>query len=288
MKSPLKTIGSVHFLLFGPNTAASTYHQHSVFNIQGDPIPGPRHLSGFHTSPFPWRETIDIFENVAAVDAFRMSMQLSRHGLIAGPSSGQALCGLLSHLQTAKGEGRLAEYADVTTGEINAVFICADLPYQYMDLYFKKIPREEFPPTFNEVRYLFLVSQRCLPVLGSANPPNPSRISSPVTSIPTTSAFSSPPVPPPSCLSAATQSPAPPPQPAPANSADDNTRRHPRPPAVPRDLPLQARAQRRHFPHRPSFAPSPRTARRPPPCSSTSARGNLTLEATFAERGMSH
>lgn len=137
-----------------PNTAASTYHRHSVCNIQGDPVPGPRHLSGFHTSPFPWRETIDIFENVAAVDAFRTSMQLSRHGLISGPSSGQALCGLLSHLQTAKGEGRLTEYADVLTGEVNAVFVCADLPYQYMDLYFKKIPREEFPPTFNEVRYL--------------------------------------------------------------------------------------------------------------------------------------
>ncbi|KAK0737726.1 cysteine synthase [Schizothecium vesticola] len=126
-----------------------------VCNIQGDPIPGPRHLSGFHTSPFPWRETIDIFENVAAVDAFRMSMQLSRHGLISGPSSGQALCGLVSHLRTAKEQGRLAEYADVVTGEVNAVFVCADLPYQYMDLYFKKIPSEEFPPTFNEVRHVY-------------------------------------------------------------------------------------------------------------------------------------
>ncbi|KAK1826971.1 cysteine synthase [Podospora conica] len=121
-----------------------------VCNIQGDPVPGPRHLSGFHTSPFPWRETIDIFENVAAVDAFRASMQLSRHGLISGPSSGQALCGLVAHLQAAKAEGRLGEYADAVTGEVNAVFVCADLPYQYMDLYFKNIPREEFPPTFNE------------------------------------------------------------------------------------------------------------------------------------------
>jgi hypothetical protein len=78
-------------------------------------------------------------------------MQLSRHGLICGPSSGQALCGLVAHLQAAKAAGRLAEYADPETNEIHAVFVCADLPYQYMDLYFQKIPQDEFPPTFNEV-----------------------------------------------------------------------------------------------------------------------------------------
>lgn len=80
-----------------------------------------------------------------------MSMKLSRHGLIAGPSSGEALCGLLAYLETVKGEGKLAELAEAGTGEVNCVFICADLPYQYMDLYFKKLASDEFPPTFNEV-----------------------------------------------------------------------------------------------------------------------------------------
>ncbi|KAK4448501.1 cysteine synthase [Podospora aff. communis PSN243] len=121
-----------------------------VCNVRGDPIPGPRHLAGFETSPFPWRENIDVFETVPSVDAFRASMQLSRYGLICGPSSGQALCGLVAHLQAAKAAGRLAEYADPETNEIHAVFVCADLPYQYMDLYFQKIPKDEFPPTFNE------------------------------------------------------------------------------------------------------------------------------------------
>ncbi|KAK0654922.1 tryptophan synthase beta subunit-like PLP-dependent enzyme [Cercophora newfieldiana] len=121
-----------------------------VCSIRGDPIPGPRYFSGFETSPFPWQENIDVFQDVCSADAFRASMQLSRHGLICGPSSGQALCGVIAHLQAAKAAGNLAEYADPATNEINAVFVCADLPYQYMDLYFNKIPKEELPPTFNE------------------------------------------------------------------------------------------------------------------------------------------
>lgn len=78
-------------------------------------------------------------------------MNLSRHGIIAGPSSGEALCGLLAHLHTLKAQGRLGELAETSTGEIHCVFVCADLPYQYMDLYFKKLGIDEFPPTFNEV-----------------------------------------------------------------------------------------------------------------------------------------
>ncbi len=114
-----------------------------------------------------------MFEDVASVNAFYASMQLSRHGLISGPSSGQALCGLVAHLQAAKAEGRLGDYVDAATGEVNAVFVCADLPYQYMDLYFKVLPSHEFPPTFNEVwnqLYGFLTLRRvsflCLPPAG--------------------------------------------------------------------------------------------------------------------------
>jgi len=130
---------------------SNRHDDHSVCSIRGDPIPGPRYLSGFHTSPFPWRENIDVFEDVTSVNAFYASMQLSRHGLISGPSSGQALCGLVAHLQAAKAEGRLGDYVDAATGEVNAVFVCADLPYQYMDLYFKVLPKHAFPPTFNAV-----------------------------------------------------------------------------------------------------------------------------------------
>ncbi|KAF2841747.1 tryptophan synthase beta subunit-like PLP-dependent enzyme [Patellaria atrata CBS 101060] len=121
-----------------------------VCNEFGDPTPGPRHFPGFESSQFPWRETIDVFESVASCNAYRSSMNLCRYGIIAGPSSGEALHGILAYLRNVKEEGRLAELANPSTGEISCVFICADLPYQYMDMYFKKLGDEEFPPIYNK------------------------------------------------------------------------------------------------------------------------------------------
>lgn len=123
-----------------------------VCNVFGDPTPGPRHFPGFESSPFPWRETIDVFEDVASAQAFETSMQLSRHGLICGPSSGEALVGLLQYLQKAKESGTLQDLADSCTGDISCVFICCDLPYQYLPLYFEKLGEEKFPPILNKVR----------------------------------------------------------------------------------------------------------------------------------------
>jgi cysteine synthase len=81
-----------------------------------------------------------------------MSMQFSREGIIAGPSSGQALCGLLNYLRRAKDAGKLQELGDGLAGEISCVFICCDLPYQYIDDYFQKLGEEEFTPIDNKVR----------------------------------------------------------------------------------------------------------------------------------------
>ncbi|KAK3332273.1 tryptophan synthase beta subunit-like PLP-dependent enzyme [Cercophora scortea] len=121
-----------------------------VCNTFGDPTPGPRHFPGFQTSPFPWKTAIDSFETVSSADAFGTSIQLCRHGIIAGPSSGEALAGLLAHLGASKAQGRLASLGDPSTGEVVCVFICADLPYQYMDLYFSKLGEGAFPPVCNE------------------------------------------------------------------------------------------------------------------------------------------
>lgn len=80
-----------------------------------------------------------------------MSMKLSREGLICGPSSGEALQGLLQHLAGLKEAGGLEELIDNKTGEISCVFTCSDLPYQYLPGYFEKLGAEEFPPIENEV-----------------------------------------------------------------------------------------------------------------------------------------
>ncbi|KFA46079.1 hypothetical protein S40293_07767, partial [Stachybotrys chartarum IBT 40293] len=122
-----------------------------VFNVFGDPTPGPRHLHGFRTCGFPWKDTVDTYREVSSAESYRMSMLLSRQGLICGPSSGEALKGLLEYLGDLKAEGRLAELADADTGDISCVFTCSDLPYQYLDGYFTRLAEEEFPPILNEI-----------------------------------------------------------------------------------------------------------------------------------------
>jgi hypothetical protein len=122
-----------------------------VFNVFGDPTPGPRHFENFNSCGFPWAKTVDTFVDVASVDSYRMSMQLSREGIIAGPSSGQALKGILDYVGRLKDNGELVQLADPATGEISCVFTCSDLPYQYLPMYFQKLKPEEFPSIQNEV-----------------------------------------------------------------------------------------------------------------------------------------
>jgi cysteine synthase A len=78
-------------------------------------------------------------------------MQLLREGIIAGPSTGEASHGLFKYLTKPKDAGKLQELADLQIGDISCVFICCDLPYQYMDGYFQKLGENEFPPILNEV-----------------------------------------------------------------------------------------------------------------------------------------
>ena len=135
-----------------------TTNCHSVFNAFGDATPGPRHLEGFHSCGFPWRENIDAYVNVPSVESFRMSMHLSREGLIAGPSSGQALKGLLDYLGQLKEQpgDKFKSLLAESGGEISCVFTCNDLPYQYLPQYFDKLGEDEFPQIQNKVRLGFL------------------------------------------------------------------------------------------------------------------------------------
>ena len=79
-------------------------------------------------------------------------MALSREGLICGPSSGFSLQGLYQFLQKRKSQDTLQELAD-KDGCVHCVFICCDLPYQYLDDYFIKLGRDHFKPITNEVSW---------------------------------------------------------------------------------------------------------------------------------------
>lgn len=68
---------------------------------------------------FPWKTAVDAVENIGSVEAYRLSMLLSREGLIYGPSSGMTLEGLFRFLSQAREAGTLHKYAEPSTGEVS-------------------------------------------------------------------------------------------------------------------------------------------------------------------------
>ncbi|EUC34895.1 hypothetical protein COCCADRAFT_35472 [Bipolaris zeicola 26-R-13] len=122
-----------------------------VCTAPGDRVPGPRSFALLAPVEFPWRDSVDAIEEVGSKDAFSLSLQLCREGLICGPSSGFNLKaeGLFNYLSKRKAAGTLKELAG-SNGLIDCAFICCDLPIQYVDEYFDKLGAEAFSPIHNE------------------------------------------------------------------------------------------------------------------------------------------
>ncbi|KAF2845033.1 cysteine synthase-like protein B [Plenodomus tracheiphilus IPT5] len=128
--------------------AKPTVTRLGVCTAAGDRVPGPRSLALLSPVEFPWRDSVDAIEEVGSHDAFKVSLQLCREGLICGPSSGFNLQGLLGYLQKRKDAGTLKALAG-PEGTIDCAFICCDLPYQYVDEYFDKLGDQSFHPIHN-------------------------------------------------------------------------------------------------------------------------------------------
>ncbi|KAJ0120631.1 cysteine synthase A [Diaporthe amygdali] len=141
----------------GTMTGIGTYLKQaksSVFRVgvcteAGDRVPGPRSYALMSPVEFPWRAAVDTIEEVGSYDSYRLSLEMSRQGLICGPSSGFNLQGLCNFLRKRKSEGSL-EALRGDDGEIHCVFVACDLPYQYLDEYFNKLGDEVFHPLINE------------------------------------------------------------------------------------------------------------------------------------------
>lgn len=117
-----------------------------------DRVPGPRSEALLAPVTFPWRDAIDNMQWVGSLEAYSLSMQLCRIGLLAGPSSGLSLQGLYQFLERAKVSGQLASLRQsIPKGEINCVFLCCDGPFQYIDEYMSKLPPASFGRIFNQV-----------------------------------------------------------------------------------------------------------------------------------------
>ncbi|EAW13404.1 putative cysteine synthase B [Aspergillus clavatus NRRL 1] len=120
-----------------------------VCTAPGDRVPGPRSLALLKPVEFPWKEAVDVIEEVNSYDSFSLSLDLCREGIVCGPSSGFNLQGLFQMLEKRKTAGTLSELAG-PDGLIHSVFICCDLPYQYIGEYFAKLGEDKFHPIRNE------------------------------------------------------------------------------------------------------------------------------------------
>jgi len=112
-------------------------------------VPGVRTEGLLELIDFDWRAQVDHIEKITTAESYRKSMQLSRSGIIVGPSSGFALCGLLGFLEEMQEKGALDDLRN-DDGEIHCVFICPDGPTPYLDEYFKYLDSSEFPAVKNE------------------------------------------------------------------------------------------------------------------------------------------
>ncbi|KAL2866890.1 putative cysteine synthase B [Aspergillus lucknowensis] len=120
-----------------------------VCTAPGDRVPGPRSFALMKPVEFPWKEAVDTIEEVNSYDSFSLSLDLCREGIVCGPSSGFNLQGLFQMLEKRKQAGTLSELAG-TDSAIHCVFLCCDLPYQYISEYFQKLGPEKFHPIQNE------------------------------------------------------------------------------------------------------------------------------------------
>ncbi|MBE9477474.1 MAG: pyridoxal-phosphate dependent enzyme [Proteobacteria bacterium] len=113
-------------------------------------VPGVRTEKLLKLVGFNWRKHVDKIEPVETALSYRLSLEMSRGGIIVGPSSGLALAGLLQYLESLKATNRLDDIRNKKTGEIVCVFPCPDGPLPYIDEYFKYVDRAEFPSIQNE------------------------------------------------------------------------------------------------------------------------------------------
>ncbi|KAI1111350.1 tryptophan synthase beta subunit-like PLP-dependent enzyme [Nemania sp. NC0429] len=120
-----------------------------VCTAAGDRVPGPRSYALLAPVEFPWKAATDHIEHVGSYDSFSLSLDLCREGIVCGPSSGFNLRGLLQYIEKCKANGSLSKLAG-PDGEIHCVFLCCDLPYQYIEEYYEKLDDSRFPPIKNE------------------------------------------------------------------------------------------------------------------------------------------
>lgn len=120
-----------------------------VARTPNNPVPGVRTPNLLREIAFDWKQATDHIEEVGTKESFEKSVELCRAGIVAGPSSGFALQGLLQFIKKQKENGSLKKLQK-RNGEIVAVFICPDSPFPYLDEYFEYLDDSHFPKIEHE------------------------------------------------------------------------------------------------------------------------------------------
>jgi cysteine synthase len=102
-----------------------------VYVSSNSAVPGVRSVERLQEISFDWETEIPHRVAAAARESYKKSLDLCRAGLLAGPSSGFALAGLLRFL----GEHQDLDRFRNSDGEVVAAFICCDTPFPYLDKY---------------------------------------------------------------------------------------------------------------------------------------------------------
>jgi cysteine synthase len=109
----------------------------------GSAVPGVRSEAAMSEITHPWRESVDAVVEVGTRESFKRSLDLCRRGLLAGPSSGFALAGLVRFLEARRAAGELDALRN-ERGEVLATVVCADTPLPYLDKYSTHLDPSDF------------------------------------------------------------------------------------------------------------------------------------------------
>lgn len=118
-----------------------------VLRAPNNLVPGLRTETLLREISHDWRSAVDGTIEIGTIDSYQKSLDLIRHGLLVGPSSGFALAGLLKWIETQKPEE--LDALRNQDGKVNCVFICCDSPLPYVDEYFKYLDESNFPAVMN-------------------------------------------------------------------------------------------------------------------------------------------
>lgn len=109
----------------------------------GSAVPGVRTEAAMSEVEHPWRESADAIVEVGTRESFKKSLELCRSGIMAGPSSGFALAGLIRFLEARRAGGELDALRN-DDSEVLAAFVCADTPLPYLDKYSTHLDPSDF------------------------------------------------------------------------------------------------------------------------------------------------